>query len=126
MIVIAVLMFSCIWFLMFFYQFRSPSKYDGRIDMKEYAFCSNLIVAFSDILIRLLFFNNRLTKLPITIVGCQIINIGMFICFFVSKYFFDVNIDIQFLELKIWFGIFIIFLITIVVDHEIFCWRKKQ
>ena len=38
MIVIATLMFFCIWFLMFCYQFRSDKKYDGRIDMKEYVF----------------------------------------------------------------------------------------
>lgn len=126
MILIAILMFVCIWFLMFFYQFRSPSKYSGTIDIKEYAFCSNLIVKFSDTLVKFLFFNNRLTRLPITIVLCQIFNVIMFAGFIVSKVFFDIDIDIQYLELRIWFGVFVVFLISIVIDHEIFRWRNKR
>ena len=126
MIVIATLMFFCIWFLMFFYQFRSQNKYDGRIDMKEYVFCSNLIVIFPSIIIRLLFFNSRLTRLPITIVCCQFANYIMCCFFIMSAYIFNVNIDGLFLVLRIWFGGFIFFLVVMVIDHEIFCMRNKH
>lgn len=125
MIVIATLMFFCVWFLMFFYQFRSDKKYDGRIDMKEYVFCSNMIIDFPSIIIRILFFNNRKTRLPITVVCCQFTNVIMYCYFIISTYVFNVNVDVQFLELRIWFGIFIFFLVVMVVDHEIFCMRNK-
>ena len=126
MIAIATVMFFCTWFLMFFYQFRSPKKHTGIIDMKEYVFCSNLIFSFPNILIKVLFFNSRLTKLPIPIVCYQIVNIVMYTIFIISIYIFDISVDTQFLELKIWFGIFIFILLSMVVDHEIYCLRKRN
>ena len=125
MIAIAAFMFFGIWFLMFFYQFRSPQKYNGRIDMKEYAFCSNLIVSFPSALIAILFFNKRLVRLPATIVICQIVNVVMFCIFAVSTYCFDVSLDMQFLELRIWFALVVLILVAMVIDHEIFCHKNK-
>ena len=111
---------------MFFYQFRSKQKYDGRVDMKEYVFCSNLIINFPNAIIRLLFINNRLTRLPITIVGCQLANAIMYFCFIIATFIFNVKEGGQFLVLRIWFGIFVFFLVVMVIDHEIFCIRNKN
>ncbi len=126
MLFISFFAFVVFWLFMLFYQCRSIKNFDGYISMRDYTFCSNLIFNFPGWLIWILFFNNRLTKIPLPIVLHQINNYFMFILSCVCKYFFSADDDFLFLLFKIWFSICILLFVVMCIDHEIFCFRKKR
>ena len=125
MVLLAILMFLYIWLFILFWQFRSPENYDGYIDMKNYTFCSNLRFHFPKYLIGILFFNHRLTKIPFPIVLQQIMNYAMMILFCLCRFCFHMDQNFLIFFLKIWGGGYIILLLVMMIDHEIYCFRKK-
>ena len=118
-----------IWFIFIFYwsfmllfQCRSSHKYDGYVDMKNYSFCSNLIYPFPKWLICFLFFNARLTELPLTIVIGQTLNYILFLVYLLKDKFIYYDIPI----LQVWVGIFTALFVVMCIDHEIYCLRYKN
>ena len=121
-------LFICYFGFMFYYQFRSPEKYDGRIDMKEYAFCSYLTFSFPRWLILILFFNRRLTKLPVTLVLGQTLNyvMGIFSC---ARYWLYNRFGLSgenSIIFKVWLGVLICIILLMIIDHEIYCLKHKN
>lgn len=121
-----LLCFLFFWLVMLFYQCRSSEKYNGYVDMKNYTFCSNLIVAFPKWLIGLLFLNVRLVKLPVTIVIGQIANYGLLLFFCIRRYTYPDQPDFYIPMLKLWGIVFMVLVIVMCVDHEIYCVRHKN
>lgn len=118
--------FVFFWLSMFFEQFRSPKNYNGYVDIKNYAFCSNITLKFPRWLVRVLFFNTRLVKLPITIVCGQIVNYGFFAYFCVQQFVFQNSPIFYSPLLKVWGIIYIALLIIICIDFEIYYIRRKN
>ena len=116
--------FIFFWLFMFLYQFRSAKEYNGYVDMKNYTFCSNLIFNYPKWLIYLLFFNNRLTKLPLTIIVGQIMNYILGSVFLFSYIYSITKFYIPLL--KIWGVLFIILIIIMCIDHELYCIRHRK
>ena len=116
--------FVFFWLFMLFFQCRSREKYDGNIDMKNYTFCSNLIMKFPRWLIYILFFNNRLIRLPLPIVVWQIINYALF----ATDLFLwaNGNLTHHVLLLKVWGCAIIGFMVIMCIDHEIYQIRNKR
>lgn len=119
-------LFIIFWLFMFFYQFRSPNNYDGRIDMKEYAFCSNITVEFPTWIVRVLFLNARLVKLPVVIVVGQICNYIFMIVYFLWELLGDcIEYSCAMNYITVWFAFLITILLVMCVNFEIFYHKNK-
>ena len=118
--------FAFFWLSMFFEQFRSPKNYKGYVDIKNYAFCSNVTLHFPKWLVGILFFNTRLVKLPVTIVGGQLINYGLFMSFCVQQFITPNSQAFYIPLLKVWGIVYIALLIIICIDFEIYYFRHKN
>jgi hypothetical protein len=118
-----LIVFLFFWLLFLSFQCRAIHKFDGVVDMKNYTFCSNLIVTFPKWLIVCLFFNTRLVNLPLTIVAGQIFNdiaIGVYIAAMLQR------ATTLFIPLiKIWGWLIFVLLIVMCVDHEVYCQKNK-
>lgn len=128
-IIMFLIMFGIFWIFMFLFQFREPKRHRKNIDMKEYAFCSNVIVSFPKWLIFLLFFNIRLTRLPFTIVCGQIINYVFGILCCIRYLVLGNSIDLGYPISKVvesWFIVFVGLLIVMIIDHEIYCFKHRN
>ena len=122
-----VLVFLALWLGMLSFQCCSPKHYHGYMDIKYYAFCSNVIFNFPRWLIYFLFLNNRLVKLPITIVIGQIANDILFVSFLICYHIFhNTNTNFVVPILKIWLIEFVVLSVLIAIDFEIYCYRHKN
>lgn len=119
-----LVIFVILWFFMFSFQFRAIEKYDGSVNMRNYTFCSNLIISFPKWLVSILFFNIRLTRIPVTVFVGQLINY----CCLIVHVLFELSgaAVAQLILLRICGILFILLDVVMCIDHEIYCMRQKD
>lgn len=112
--------------IIFSFQFSGRNHYDGIIHFKNYVYCSNLIIGFPDWIVRVLFFNAKQTKLPLTLVVAQVMNYCMFAVLLFAKFCFKVSFDDFMFLAAIWAWIFIGNLLIMEIDHEVYKYRRTH
>lgn len=118
-----------LWFLLFSFQCRTPKSqkdFNGTAHILNYVFYSNLILTFPKWLITLLFFNYRLVKLPLPLVIGEAINHCFGILTLVGWFVFhQQNPSFYNILLIVWSVGCIGSLLSMIIDHELYCCRYK-
>lgn len=117
------------WLLMFSFQCRtsnSKKNFNGTAHILNYVFYSNLIFTFPKWLVTLLFFNYRLVKLPLPLVVGEALNHCFGILTLVEWFVFHQQNPTFYNTILIVWGVGCIgSLLSMIIDHEFYCYRFK-
>lgn len=110
----------------FQFQFHGRKPDDGVIHFNNYVYCSNLIIAFPNWLVKFLFLNAKQTKIPLPLVVAQISNYCMFVILLIADFYFHVSLN-EFLVLAAtWTWVFWVNLVIVEVDYVVYVYRKTH
>ena len=121
MILIPVSIFLVITFDCLFYQLRNPKIQNRCVNMLDYVFFSNFTVQCPKWFTFVLFFNWRLTKLPISLIILQISNYIMLAVSLILRCIVKIDDLKYFAKFSLFhIGILFIYWIFVIVDFSIY------